>query len=82
MFTEEARRIEEQVAAKLGVKLPAETAKEVLEYTMRKLEVIGRPESYLPVLYENELRDYFMRAAINLKGERRSCVRFAEARPA
>ncbi len=82
MNTKEARRIEVYVEAKLGVKIPAETANEVLEYTMRKLRVIGRPESYLPVLYENELRDYFMRTAINLKGEKRSCARSAEAIPA
>ena len=70
MNTKEARRIEVYVEAKLGVKIPAETANEILEYTMRKLKVIGQPDGYFPVLYESELHDYFMRAKINLKGER------------
>ena len=70
MIYEEARKIEDAFMKRTGVSIPAETTHEILEYTMRKLKVIGRSESYFPILYENELHDYFMRTSINLKGER------------
>lgn len=54
---------------KLGIQIPDEVADEVLRYARRKCELNGKPDSYLPLLYENELTDYFMRLVINLKGE-------------
>ena len=53
----------------LGFLIPEDIAREVLEYAKRKRFVAGKPESYLPLLYENELTDYFMRLEINLRGE-------------
>lgn len=53
----------------LGFPIPDDTADEILAYAKRKCSVAGKPESYLPLLYENELTDHFMRLAINLRGE-------------
>ena len=46
----------------------------------RKCELAEQPESYLPLLYETELTDYYMRLAINLKGEKQREQRMREAR--
>lgn len=57
------------VEKKFGIQIPDEVADEVLRHARRKCELNGKPDSYLPLLYENELADYFMRLVINLKGE-------------
>lgn len=62
---EEARTAAEET---LGFFIPDGIADDVLIYARRKCSVIGKPESYLPLLYENELTDYFMRLAVNLRG--------------
>lgn len=53
---------------KLGFLIPEEIAEEVLEHSKRKCALNNKPDSYLPLLYENELTDYYMRLAINLRG--------------
>lgn len=53
----------------LGFAIDDETAEEVLAYAKRKCELNHKPDDYLPLLYENELTDYFMRLTINLRGE-------------
>ena len=53
----------------LGFAIDDEIADEVLAHSKRKCELNHKPDSYLPLLYENELTDYFMRLAINLRGE-------------
>ena len=58
----------EEAEEMLGFSIPDEVADEVLAYAKRKCSVCGKPASYLPLLYENELTDYFMRLAINLRG--------------
>lgn len=58
----------EAAETKLGIKIPDAIWIEVLGYSVRKLEYIKKPDSYLPILFENELTDYFSRAAINLRG--------------
>lgn len=52
----------------IGIEIPDEVASGVLDYSIRKCEVAGKGLDYLPLLFENELRDYYMRLAINLKG--------------
>jgi hypothetical protein len=52
----------------LGFHIPDNIAEEVLDYAKRKCEQNRKPDSYLPLLYENELTDYFVRLAINLRG--------------
>lgn len=52
----------------LGFHIPEEIAEEVLEHSKRKCALNNKPDSYLPLLHENELTDYYMRLAINLRG--------------
>lgn len=52
----------------LGFRIPDQIAEKVLAHTKRKCELNRKPDSYLPLLYENELTDYYMRLAINLRG--------------
>ena len=61
-------------------KIPDVVATSVLWYARRKCELAEQPESYLPLLYETELTDYYMRLAINLKGEKQREQRMREAR--
>lgn len=58
----------EAAETKLGIKIPDAIWIEVLGYSVRKLEYIKKPDSYLPILFENELTDYYSRMAINLRG--------------
>lgn len=51
----------------LGFQIAPEIATEVLMYTVRKCKVSGKGADYLPILFENELLDYFIRAAINAR---------------
>ena len=68
MENQEIRAAKEAAEADLGFNIPDEVADEVLAYAKRKCTVIGKPESYLPLLFQNELADHFMRLAINLRG--------------
>ena len=52
----------------LGFCIPDHIAEEVLAYAKRKCELNRKPDSYVPRLYENELTDFYMRLAINLRG--------------
>ncbi|MBQ6403800.1 MAG: hypothetical protein IJI27_07835 [Oscillospiraceae bacterium] len=52
----------------IGFEIPDDVAWQVLNYSIRKCEVNGKGAGYLPILFENELRDYYTRLAINLKG--------------
>lgn len=62
----------------LGFAIDDETAEEVLAYAKRKCELNHKPDDYLPLLYENELTDYFMRLAINLRGEMNRVQRMSQ----
>lgn len=48
-------------------------------HTVRKAELNGKDETYVPILFENELRDHVMRERINLMGRRNLCARSATA---
>ena len=52
----------------IGFEIPDDVAWQVLNYSIRKCEVNGKGADYLPILFENELHDYYTRLAINLKG--------------
>lgn len=54
---------------KLGLFIPDSIAANVFQYAKRKCEVVGQPIEYLPILFENEITDYFLRLAVNMKGE-------------
>lgn len=49
----------------LGIHITGDVAAEVLMYSIRKCKVIGKDSNYLPLLFETELLDFHMRAAIN-----------------
>ena len=71
--------IVEDVQGRIGYIFSAQEVRKVLAYTKRKCEINGKGDSYVPILFENELRDYVMRAEINRLGEMNRCARFAEA---
>lgn len=62
--------IVKQVENKTGYIFEENEVREVFAYTLRKCEINGKGADYVPILFENELRDYLMRAYINLKGEK------------
>ncbi len=42
--------------------------------TRRKVDLNGKGDDYIPVLLENELRDFLMRKQINLLGRLNECA--------
>lgn len=58
-----------EVSEKTQYIFAPEEVVETIRYTIRKCELNGKNEEYFYILLENELRDYLMRAYINLMGE-------------
>lgn len=58
----------EAAEQELGVRIPEDVWVEVLIYSQQKLEYIKKPIEYLPILFQNELTDFYARLEINLKG--------------
>lgn len=58
----------------LGFHISGDVAAEVLMYAIRKCKLIGKDSNYLPLLFETELLDFHMRAAVNARTERNSVV--------
>lgn len=54
-----------EICEKYGFDISKEEVRWIEEYTKRKCEVNGRGESYFPVLFENEVRDYLVRRCVN-----------------
>lgn len=50
---------------------------DIMKHTIRKCELNGKDENYLPLLFENELRDHVMREQINEMGRRNLCAKSA-----
>lgn len=77
MTLSQARKTAE---TKTGFRISNEEYEKVLAYSRQKLRYIGKEEDYLPVLLENEIRDYCAGQAINLKSEKmrraRKCAVF------
>lgn len=67
-MTKELIKAIEAAEQQLGTRIPEAVWLEVLEHSYRKLEYIKKPVEYLPILFQNELTDYYMRLEINLKG--------------
>ncbi len=61
-------KAKESAEEKLGFEIDSETAASVLAHAARKCVLLNKGTDYLGILYENELRDHYMRMAINLKG--------------
>lgn len=70
MTLEQARKNAEDA---IGVPIPDGTADYILGYTLRKYQRItekeNKPEGYLALLYQNEIKDFCMRRAISFISE-------------
>ncbi len=65
------------VQVKIGYIFSLQEISDVLAFTRRKCFINGKGDGYVPVLFENELRDYGMRLIINQIGEMNKCAKFA-----
>ncbi len=61
----EARQCIANAEKRLGFEIDPGIALSVYRYALRKLEAIGKGKDYLPVLYESELYDHFLRMALS-----------------
>ncbi len=78
MEREAVMNIVAEVEKELNLTLEPEVIREVLGYTVRKAKIAGQDESYIPLLFEDELRNFAIRNAVNFLGrEINQCVRFA-----
>lgn len=57
-----------KVESKTGYKFSAHEVFGVLLHTIRKCKINKKSANYVPILFENELRDYAARLAINIAG--------------
>ena len=57
------------VEKRTGYPFSAHQILEVYQHTLRKCEINGKGADYVPILFENELRDAVMRFVINYRGE-------------
>lgn len=71
--------IVEDVQGRIGYIFSAQEVRKVLAYTKHKCEINGKGDSYVPILFENELRDHVMRLTINTMGEINRCAKYATA---
>lgn len=46
----------------------------IIQHTIRKADLNGKDEEYVPLLFRNELEDHVMRERINEMGRRNLCV--------
>lgn len=62
-------RVEEIVAgyADKGIRIPQETVERLIRHCSRKMEVakVENREEYLPLLFEDEIRNYLYRRSVN-----------------
>lgn len=69
-ISEEFEEARKSVEKEIGLEIPDNIFEWVLNYTRRKFNIMRTrgdfPDRYMIILFENELRDYFMRFAINL----------------
>lgn len=68
MKIEEIRDALRLAQEKIGFDVPADVAVAVYSYAIRKCLHSGKDSSYIAVLFETELVDYFTRLAINING--------------
>lgn len=63
-----------RVQIRTGYIFGLEELNEVMSHTIRKCDLNGKGDEYIPILFENELSDYLMRLSINAKGEMNRCA--------
>lgn len=81
MSSDEIRRIVVGVEAKTGWTFRYKDVCEILQYTEQKARQNGKGQDYVPILFENELRDFMARSVINAKGRLNECARFVDTTP-
>lgn len=81
MSSDEIRRIVVGVEAKTGWTFRHKDVYEVLQYTEQKARQNGKGQDYIPILFENELRDFVTRSVINAQGRLNECARFVDIAP-
>lgn len=74
---EKIREIVFRVEEKFGWEFSPEEIDNVLKHTIRKAALNHKEESYIPILFENELQDSVMREVINYMGRKNLCARSA-----
>lgn len=57
-----------------GYQFDWEDIARLIRLTVRKADLNDNDENYVPLLFENELRDYIMRERINRRGRRNLCA--------
>lgn len=67
-MNEEIKRAINAAEELIGFKVMDYELENIMSYCKRKLAYIQRDESYLPLLLETEIVDYFTAMAINLRG--------------
>lgn len=65
---DELVEIVERVEKKTGWTFCPKELHDILQFTIRKCELNGKGDDYIPILFENELTDYLMRLVINARG--------------
>ena len=63
-----AEKLTEIAERVVGLRFDIEELYKIIKHTIRKCDLNGKDETYLPILFENELRDYQMRSQINAIG--------------
>ena len=66
------------VQRRTGYRFDVTEAFEIARYTIRKAELNGKDETYIPILLRNELEDFLMRKQINFVGRMNQCANCAE----
>lgn len=74
MSEEEAQKIVSGVENKLGWKFDSKEVDSILAFTQRKADLNGKGSDYVPILFENELRDFVMRMIVNYTGRKNRCA--------
>lgn len=58
--------IVKEVEQKTGYLFDKSEVNSILDFTIRKCEINKKSLEYIPILFENELRDYISRLAVNI----------------
>ena len=74
MNKDEIQNIVSDVEHKTGWKFEPKEIDSILSFTKRKVELNGKGDGYIPILFENELRDFVMRKIVNRLGSANRCV--------
>lgn len=71
-----------RVQKRTGYVFETQDIYDIASLTIRKAELNGQNEVYVPILLENELEDFVTRERINRKWRMESCAQFACIVPA